>query len=92
MPLSKKILSGYLTFKQNNNVIVYTELYPRSTKSPIMINLFYGIPPPLRKSYFTSKNWPWTSPAILTGDYIDIILDYYDKILRTIIQSFLTDD
>ncbi len=32
------------------------------------------------------------SPAIFTGDYTEIILDYYDRILRTRRHSLRTDD
>jgi len=39
------------------------------------MNLLLGIPPPFTNNYLTSKNCPWTSPAILTGLSTETILD-----------------
>ena len=54
LPLRRISLSGYLSLYKNNKVMVYTEWYPLSTKSPIMTYLLLAKLPPFWKSSSTS--------------------------------------
>ena len=54
--------------------MVSMESCPLSTKSPKNKYHFYGIDPPVLNSYKRSKNYPWISPHIMTGEFMYIML------------------
>ena len=83
---------GWSTLRQNSRVIVSTEWYPLSTKSPIMMNLEAGTPPPLLRRFLTSKNCPCTSPAMYTGASTETMLLSSAMIALTWLQRDRTAD
>ena len=89
-PLSNVMCSGYLIFNNINNSIVSTELYPRSTKSPINIYFVFGKSPPILNSSNKSKNYPCKSPHIVTGDDNGYTFDSSISIFFISSHTFLT--
>lgn len=87
-PLRRINLSGNFNLYKNKRVIVSTEWYPRSTKSPIIIYRLAWKLPPFWNNSNKSKNCPWTSPQTVTGACTGWTLDSSNSSALTFLQSF----